>query len=165
MKVITEEQFIVKAQQENCRANLEERKHAVSPSYVKYSCNAQDFLKEKTYPTWRTNRSATKVIGAYETPKNDALPISYVELSRKPHLFSEVNFNREKDYLKTTCIIAFHCETCGVYVVKDGNHRLLQCAVHSLNPDLDVYLVVSRDWSLCKVDMKNFCECISNNAL
>lgn len=151
----------MKARQEKCRAKLEERNDAVSPRYVKYICSADELFCKKTYPTWRTNMDATKYIGAYETPRDQAFPISFGELAKRPHLFSEINFIEHEDYLKSTCIIAFHCQRCGVHVIKDGNHRLLQCAYHKLNPTLEVYQVVSRDWTSCMVDMKNFCECIS----
>jgi len=66
-----------------------------------------------------------------------------------------------KNYFRTNNIIVFHCKSCGVHVVKDGNHRLLECAYHVKNPSLDIYQVSSEDWSNAKVDMKNFCECIN----
>ena len=99
------------------------------------------------------------------TRYHEAFPISYIELSMKPHLFDAIRFDIKKNYLRTTRIISFHCQSCDIHVVKDGNHRLLQCAFHKRNPQLEVYEVVSQDWSACKVDMKNFCECISNNTL
>jgi len=165
VKTISEQEFISVAQQERCQASLDERRDAVSPIYVEYAISAQDMFERKTYPTWRTDREAAKYFGAYEIPRGEAFPISYIELSTKPHLFGALGFDVKEDYLTTTRIITFHCKSCGVHVVKDGSHRLLQCAFHKLNPQLEVYEVVSRDWAACKVDMKNFCECISNNAL
>lgn len=162
MEPITENEFVLKAQQEHCHANLNERTEAVSPSYVKYKCFAQELLGKKTYPTWRINRDGTEYIGAYEISRNKAFPISYNDLSKKPQLFSKINFKKDENYLKSVCVISFYCEGCGVYVIKDGNHRLLQCVLYGLDPELEVYQVVSRDWSSCKVDMKNFCECNSS---
>ena len=165
MKTISEQEFIAVAQQERCCAFLDERRDAVSPIYVRYAISAQDMFERKTYPTWRTDREATQYIGAYEIPRGEAFSISYIELSMKPHLFDAIRFDIKKNYLATTRIISFHCQSCDIHVVKDGNHRLLQCAFYKLNPQLEVYEVVSQDWSACKVDMKNFCECISNNTL
>jgi len=162
MESITESDFILRAQQENCRANLSERFSAIAPSYVRYKCFAQELLSKKTFPTWRTNRDGTEYIGACEIPRSQAFPITYSDLSKKPHLFPKINFDDKENYLKSACAISFHCEGCGVHVIKDGNHRLLQCALYGLNPELEVYQVNSRDWSSCNVDMKNFCECISN---
>lgn len=164
MKTISEQEFISVAHHEQCRACLDERRDAVSPIYVQYAISAQDMFEQKTYPTWRTNREATQYIGTYETPRGEAFPISHVELSRKPHLFGDICFDIQEDYLATTKIISFHCQSCDVHVVKDGNHRLLQCAFHKRNPQFEVYEVASRDWSACKVDMKNFCECVSNRS-
>ena len=160
IEIITEGEFLQKAREENCQADLKERLNAVSPRYVKYVCAAEDLLNTNTYPTWRTNKDATEIIGAYETPKDRAFPISFIELAGKPQLFSQINFNERENYLSSTCIIAFHCEGCAVYVIKDGNHRLLQCAFQKINPEFTVYQVVSGDWTSCKVDMKNFCDCI-----
>ncbi len=103
----------------------------------------------------------SRYVGAYEIPRGEAFPISYIDLSKKPHLFGAIHFDAKKDYLTTRSIITFHCMSCGVRVVKDGNHRLLQCALHNMNPDLEVYEVMSDNWSRSRVDMKNFCECIS----
>ena len=162
MESITESEFLLKVQQENCRANLSERSDAVAPNYLKYKCLAQDFLNKKAFPTWRTNADGSEYIGAFEMSRNLAFPITYRGLSRKPHLFPAIKFDEKQDYLKSVSVISFHCDRCGVYVVKDGNDRLLQCALYNLNPELEIYLVNSRDWSSCRVDMKNFCECISN---
>ncbi len=143
-------------------ANLDERRDAISPVYVQYSASAQVIVTGKTYPLWRTNKEGTLYIGAYEVPMGEAFPISYIALSKKPHLFGAIRFDAKRDYLTTRSIIAFQCKSCGVRVVKDGSHRLLQCALHKLNPELEVYELVSQNWSGGKVDMKNFCECVSN---
>lgn len=144
---------------------MDERRDAVSPIYVEYSISAEEMFARKTYPTWRTDREVAQYVGQYEMPPGEAFPISYVELAAKSHLFDAIGFDVKKNYLTTTRIITFHCQTCDVHVVKDGSHRLLQCAFHKRNPRLQVYEVASRDWTACRVDMKNFCECISNNAL
>jgi len=165
VKAISESEFIAVAQDEHCQSIVSERSDAISPIYLLHSILAQAMLSGKTYPTWRTNREATQLIGAYEVPREEAFPISYIELSKKPHLFDAIHFDVAMDYLVTKRIISFQCSSCRVRVVKDGNHRLLQCARHKLNPQLEVYEVVSQNWSASRVDMKNFCECISNQFL
>ncbi|MBI5142713.1 MAG: hypothetical protein HZA20_11085 [Nitrospirae bacterium] len=159
---IGESEFIALAEKEQCRACLSERSNAVSPHYRKYTIHADKFMIENVYPTWRTNKDKTKYIGAYETPPTEAFPITYQELASCPDLFSEIQFDAKKDYLGTTNIIVFYCMSCGVRVVKDGNHRLLQCAVQCSAPEITVFEVASNDWQRCEVDMKNFCKCISN---
>ena len=162
---IDENEFMSLAAEEQCRACLAESIDAVAPTYIKYSIPANDFIDGNTFPTWRTNKAQTKYIGAYEMPPTEAFPISFSQLALQPHLFSAINFDPTKDYLKSKNIIAFYCASCGIHVVKDGNHRLLQCALQGLSSSLTIYEVVSNDWSRCKVDMKNFCKCISNNQL
>ena len=158
---IEESEFTALANREQCRACLSERSDAVSPDYRKYSVRANEFMNENVYPTWRTNKDKTKYIGAYETPPTEAFPITYSELASLPGLFAEIQFNMAKNYLGTYSVIAFYCTSCGVRVVKDGNHRLLQCAVYNIATEITVYEVTSNDWRKCKVDMKNFCKCIS----
>ncbi len=162
---IEESEFIANAEHERCSACLSERSDAVSPQYRKYTILSNEFMKENIYPTWRTNKDKTKYIGAYETPPTEAFPITYQELASRPSLFSEIQFNAERDYLDSLNIIVFYCIACGVRVVKDGNHRLLQCAVQGSVPELTVFEVASNDWRRCSVDMKNFCKCISNHQL
>ena len=163
MVTIEESEFISLANSEQCRACLSERTNAVTPVYLRYSVRADQFMAERVYPTWRTNKDRTEYIGSFETPPTEAFPITYGELALLPGLFTAIQFDTGKDYLATRNVIAFHCTTCGVRVVKDGNHRLLQCAVQKVAAEITVYEVVSNDWRKCKVDMKNFCKCISNN--
>lgn len=162
---IEENEFISLAMQEQCSACLGERSDAVSPDYLRYVVSAREFMNENTYPTWRTNKDKTRYIGAYERSPTEAFPITYQELALHPELFSEINFDSKKNYFNSNNIITFHCTSCGVRVVKDGNHRLLQCAVQNSYPEVTLYEAVSHDWRLCKVDMKNFCKCISNNQI
>jgi hypothetical protein len=158
---IEESEFIAIAKQEQCSACLSERSDAVSPQYRKYTIHANEFMNEKVYPTWRTNKDKTQYIGAYETPPTEAYPITYQELASHPSLFSEIQFDAERDYFDSPNIITFYCMSCGVRVVKDGNHRLLQCTVNGTGPEITVFEVASNDWRRCRVDMKNFCKCIS----
>lgn len=165
MEPISEHQFLSVAIEEHCAACLDERQFAVSPTYMHYRLRAQDMIRRKTFPTWRVSTDGTSFIGAFEVPKQQAHSISFDDLSKASHLFGAIDFDATRDYFRSNRIIAFHCSSCGVHVVKDGNHRLLQCAVHMLDPDLEVYEVISGDWLRCQVDMKNFCECISTHAL
>lgn len=159
---IEESEFISLANREKCMANLSERSHAVSPDYRKYTVRANEFMNENVFPTWRTNKDKTEYIGAYETPPTEAYPITYSKLASHPALFSAIQFDASKNYLASHNVIAFYCTSCGVHVVKDGNHRLLQCAVQDIAPEITVYEVASSDWQKSRVDMKNFCRCISN---
>lgn len=157
---ISQDDFCQIARNEGCLARLDERTYAIRPLFHKYTCAALDFIKDKTYPTWRTNKEKTKHIGAFEVSIENAEPTSFIEFAKYEHLFDDILFDKSKDYFQTNNVIVFHCLRCGVHVVKDGNHRLLACAYHSKNPSLNAYEVYSEDWSNAKVDMKNFCECI-----
>jgi hypothetical protein len=144
--------------QERHSAILNEITDAISPIFVKYPISAQALLIQKVYPTGRTDKVRTKYIGAFEECPDLAFAISYADLTKFPGLFAAINFDPTKNYLLTNNISVFHCKTCDTYVVKDGNHRLLPCAFHSLDPILMVYEAASNDWRACRVDMKNFCE-------
>lgn len=163
--IIDEREFISLAEQGGCSACLNERYDAISPSYRKYQIFAQSVLKNNTYPLWRTNKDKTVYIGAFETPPTEAFPISYNELAKLPTLFHDISFDPNRNYLNSKNIIVFHCTNCGISVVKDGNHRLLQCALNDCDTKFTIYEVASQDWKKSKVDMKNFCKCISNNQL
>ena len=165
MTAISEQDFLSVAAEENCRARLDERMQAASPTYAFYTSPAQEFLRAGAFPPWRTNRDASEYIGVYEIPREEAFPISYFSLAEKPSLFASLPFDPQVDYLRTNKIICFHCQSCGVRVVKDGNHRLLQCVIRRLNLELQIYEVSSTDWSASQIDMKNFCKSIYNNAL
>lgn len=159
--VIQENEFDSRAKSERCRACLSERSDATSPIYHRYSVRADEFMGENTYPIWRTDKDRTKYIGSFETPPTEAFPITFRELALLQNLFESIKFETGKDYFVSHNVIAFYCASCGVRVVKDGNHRLLQCAVQKIAPEITVYEVVSNDWRNCQVDMKNFCKCIS----
>ncbi len=162
---IDEKEFVSITIKEQCTANLSERCDAVAPSYIKYTSQTRELIEGNAYPTWRTNRERTRYIGSFETPPTEAFPISFHELSLLPALFSEIRFNPTNDYFRSKNVITFYCDSCSVRVVKDGNHRLLQCAVQDISNEVTVYEVVSKDWHNCKIDMKNFCKCISSNQL
>jgi hypothetical protein len=165
MTQISEQEFLAIATAENCHAILDERMQAISPIYSVYSSSAQDFMKSRVFPPWRTTLEANQYVGNYRVSRKEAFPISYFNLSKQRQLFQSINFDPDKDYFRTNRVIAFHCRSCGVRLVKDGNHRLLQCALKRLDPELQIYEVSSENWSAAEIDMKNFCECISNNAL
>ncbi len=162
---IGEDELLFLARQEQCRACLSERRDALRPEYLRYTIRAEKLLTNKIYPTWRTNKDKTSIVGAYEAPPTDAFPITYHELALRPGLFDSLRFDPKADYLKTTNIIIFHCASCDIRVVKDGNHRLLQCALNKNDVEITVYEVSSSDWRRCRVDMKNFCKCFSNDQL
>lgn len=165
MERIPEEKFRNIVQKESCSSSIiEEYSNAISPIFVKYTISAQDFLAKKVYPLWRTNHDGTKCIIECELGKVEAFPISFADFALKPHFFQTAKFDDKRDYFETNRIISFHCNSCGVSIIKDGNHRLLQYAIESknkntLNRKLFIYEVISSDWSKCQPDMKNFCEC------
>ncbi len=163
--IISEGDFLLIAAQEQCRAILSEIDDALCPQYVRYTIRAEQLLTYEIYPTWRTNKDKTVIVGAYEVPRTEAFPITYHELALLPTLFASLNFDPKSDYFNTTNIIVFHCTSCNIRVVKDGNHRLLQCALNKRNIEIHVCEVSSPNWLQCKVDMKNFCKCFSKNSL
>jgi hypothetical protein len=159
IKTISQDVFFQIGRNERCGASLLECEDAIRPLFCEYTCAALDFIKDKTYPTWRTNKEKTRYIGEFQVSRENAEPTSFIEFAKYEHLFNEILFDKNQDYFLTNNIIVFHCVRCGVHVVKDGNHRLLACAYHGKNPILNVYEVSSEDWSNAKVDMKNFCGC------
>jgi hypothetical protein len=160
MTTISETDFVSVAKYEFCRANLDERRQAKIPIYFKLSISVGELFRQKIFPTWRTDLQAKGLINSYETDKDVAHPITYLDLASKTHLFEEIKFDKNRDYFTTNQIVVFLCQRCSVYVVKDGNHRLLQCAFHKqLNRFLEIFGVASHDWSDAKIDMKNFCQC------
>lgn len=158
---INESEFIALTKKEHCTAGLYELLNAKKPQYRKYTLHAIEFMEGNVYPIWRTNKDKSKYIGEYETPPTEAFPITFQELASCPHLFPEIQFDEKKNYLWTLNFIVFYCISCGIRVVKDGNHRLLQCAVRGITPEITVFEVASRHWRRSKGDMKNFCKCIS----
>lgn len=162
---ISEAEFLAVVAAENCRSIIDERYQAASPEYLSYTSSAQKFLLARVFPPWRTTHDGTTCIGDYRVSKAEASVVSFLDLSTKTHLFASICFDSGRDYLCTNRVITFHCQTCGVRVVKDGNHRLLQCALKRSDPELRVFEVRSKIWAASTVDMKNFCECISNNSL
>lgn len=159
MKVITKAEFLIAAHDEHCRTLIGEIRDAHDPVFLQYQLPAQILLRTKLYPSWRTNTQQTLYIGAYEIPPEKAFPISYRELSRRPSLFHSLAFDRWREYWRTSKVLLFRCGICDVRVVKDGSHRLLQCAVRGISPLIECYEALSNDWSRCTADMKNFCVC------
>lgn len=165
MTPISEQEFLAVAKSEGCTAILDERAEAIAPVYVTYASSAQRLLGQKVFPPWRTTLDGSHIVPEYEVPRSEAAPIAYLDLAQKPHLFAEISFDIGKDYFSTHTIIVFHCESCGVRLVKDGNHRLLQCAREGVDRKVTVYEVRSRNWNASTIDMKNFCECIPRIAV
>ena len=155
----SEQDLIAIATIENCTACLWERTQALDPTYVRFPVPAQNLLASATYPPWRTTPDGSRYVGEYEVGREAAAIDVFPEWARKSHLFSDIRFVPTVDYFKTTTIISFYCEACDVRLVKDGNHRLLQCALSHVNPTLTVYEVRSFSWRHSTVDMKNFCSC------
>jgi len=160
---IEEDEFISIAQIEDCRSCLSERTDAILPAYYKYQIQAKDLLNSDTYPIWRTSKCMKTYIGDYKISPTEAYLITYYRIALCQWLFDDIKFYLENNYFDTNNIIIFHCSSCNVRIVKDGNHRLLQYALYRNDVLLTVYEVSSADWTRSKVDMKNFCKCINNN--
>jgi hypothetical protein len=163
MTPITQLEFEA-AEKSNTRAAAGEYHAADSPTFCKYTISAQALLRHRVFPTWRTSKDGASYIGEYQKHRTVAFAITYANLAKKPHLFKKgtgVDFDPNYDNfaLPPKPVIVYHCKKCDVHVVKDGNHRLLRCAYHGCDPNLEVYQVASSDWSGARVDMKNFCSC------
>jgi hypothetical protein len=101
-------------------------------------------------------------MGRFEDSRTVAFAITYATLATKPSVFPAITFDPAIDSFAAAAanpVIVYHCEGCGVHVVKDGSHRLLYCACHGTDRPLDIYQVSSSDWSQAIVDMRNFCSC------
>ncbi len=163
MTPITQSEFDA-VERANTQAAAGEYLLASFPTFWKYTISAQELLRLKIFPTWRTSKDGAKYIGQFHKHRTEAFAITYANLATKPHLFQKgtgVNFDPNYNNFGSAPkpVIVYHCKKCDVHVVKDGNHRLLRCAYHACDPNLDVYQVSSSDWSGSTVDMKNFCSC------
>src|SRR5437773_5582496 len=97
----------------------------------RYTVPAQAFLGHRVFPVWRTSKDGTKYMGRFEDSRIVAFAITYATLATKPSVFPAITFDLAIDYFAATAanpVIVYHCEGCGVHVVKDGSHRLLYCA-------------------------------------
>jgi hypothetical protein len=163
MKQITKDEFDKGAKDAVCRSVSDEYKLALSPTFWRYTISSKEFLSRKVYPTWRTNHDGTKYIGRCETDRTEAFAITYQLLKSKQSVLDALGFHSSYDSFAgdaaTKPFIVYHCRRCGVYVVKDGNHRVLRCEIHRIDRQFDIYQVSSDDWSCATIDMKNFCDC------
>jgi hypothetical protein len=159
------EEFESVAGSERCTSILWERMEAEAPTYVRFQIPAQRLIALPTYPPWRTTLDGGTCIVAYEVDRTAAAIATFPEWGHKSHLFTSIKFVPGHDYLQTSLALSFFCDSCGIRLIKDGNHRLLQCAVSGTDPCFTVYEVRSHSWRRSSVDMKNFCACISNISL
>jgi hypothetical protein len=162
MSIITEQEFAL-AERLHSRTWRGEYRLAVTPTFSRTPIPAQQLLSQRAFPTWRTNKDGTKYIGRFEEPRTTAFAITFPTLAQRQSIFKDIDFDPAFDSFAagaaTKPVIIYHCQGCGVHVVKEGNHRLLYCAYHGVDALLDVYQVSSGDWSKATVDMKNFCSC------
>lgn len=128
---------------------------SIDPIFRKYQCNISSFISQKVFPIIRIDKYG-KLTSKYED--REASSIKFSELSKNFHLYSILT--NEGYYNKGSDILSYHCSTCNIFVIKDGNHRLIKWIADKKEEMLNIYQVSSHDWSKAKTDMPNYCECI-----
>ena len=114
-----------------------------------------EFLQHEVYPTYRLNKLGNALTGEFED--KEATPISFISLTERPELLAALI--SEGHVSKNDAVLAYHCESCKVWVIKDGIHRLSKWAVDKENREITVYQVASNNWSQALLDMPNYCKC------
>lgn len=151
---ITPSEFI--AFQLASSANGDEWAYSINPEFAIFSMSLDRFLAMKTCPTHRLHRSGEALTPIFQD--RSATPITFSELLERPDLARELIFDPYRPDENNT-ILAYHCNGCDVWVVKDGCHRVTTWGHHKENREIDVVRVSSGDWSRARVDMPNFCTC------
>lgn len=127
----------------------------LEPKFMKYRIMVMDFISQEVYPTYRLDKSGEFLTPIYED--KNATPITFSELAARPGLL--INILKEGYISKNDTVLVYHCETCKVWLVKDGIHRLSKWAVEGEKKEITVYQVSSKNWSHAQVDMPNYCKC------
>ncbi len=127
----------------------------IDPKFSKYQIMLNEFFERDVYPTYRLDKSGNVLTGKYED--KEAIPITFSSLAERPELLS--GLVNEGYVSKNDSVLAYHCESCKVWVIKDGIHRLSKWLVEKLNMKITVYEVASNDWSHATLDMPNYCKC------
>jgi hypothetical protein len=151
---ITPHEF-VEFEKTNSRSAYNEWLYCLDPKFTKYRIVVNNFLTNNVFPTYRLAKSGTQLTSIFQD--REATPISFVALARRPELIESL---LSEGFISTNdTVLAYHCSTCGVRVVKDGIHRLCKWAVEGSDREITVYEVSSRDWARAPVDMQNYCAC------
>jgi len=154
LEKITPNEFI-KYEESNSRSAKNEWLLCIDPKFTKYRTNLEKFLSNDVYPTYRLNESGTALTSVFEN--NKATPITFTVLAKRPELLTKLL--GEGYVSKDNTLLVYHCESCCVWLVKDGIHRLFSWIVEKENREIFVYQVTSINWSNATVDMPNFCKC------
>lgn len=158
---LSETDFLAAATAEHCTSVLDECGQAESPTYVRYELEAQALIA-RAFPLWRVTLDGAHVELRFQIPKDAARPATLRNWAAMPQHFAAIDFDASHNYLKTATAFVFLCVACDVRLVKDGNHRLLQCVLSGANPTFVIYEARGLSWKHSAVDMKNFCSCSSN---
>jgi hypothetical protein len=155
-ELITPYEFI-EFERTNSRAIPNEWLHCIEPKFTKYQVTLSAFLSDDVFPTYRLDKSGANLTSVFQD--KEARPISFLCLAKCPDLIGGL---LEEGYISTNqMMLVYHCEMCGVHVVKDGIHRLCKWAVEEVDREITVYQVSSRDWSNAYIDMPNYCRCLA----
>lgn len=139
----------------NSNASHNEWLYCIEPKFTRYRIMVSAFLSSNVFPTYRLDKSGARLTGVFQD--KEASPISFLTLANRPDLTETL---LEEGFISTNdTVLAYHCETCGVRVVKDGIHRLCKWAAEGTDREITVYEVSSRDWARAPVDMPNYCRC------
>ncbi len=139
---------------ENCRAELE-ADVAVSALHRRFTVEAQAFMRANTFTVYRADPDGRTLVGRVED--RTAQPLSFLALARFPQ--APPGMPADADLFRTNRIIVNYCRECDIYVVKDGNHRLLRLAQIERPMDLEVFELSSAHWRGSVLDMRNICPC------
>jgi len=113
------------------------------------------------FPAWRVDAARRVAVTDPNVPCARAGGISFAELAGLPELIARppIGFEPAADYYGNNHIALARCDRCGVRLVKDGNHRLLQSTCRGTDETVFVYEVTSSEWLHCRGDMRHLCGC------
>jgi hypothetical protein len=151
---ITPHEF-VEFETRNSSATHNEWLYCIDPKFTKYRIMVSAFLSSNVFPTYRLDKSGTSLTSIFQD--KEASPITFVSLASRLDLIEALL--REGFISTNDTVLAYHCERCGVRVVKDGIHRLCKWVAEGTDREITVYQVSSKDWGRAPVDMPNYCRC------
>jgi len=151
---ITPHEF-VEFETTNSSAAHNEWLYCIDPKFTKYRIMVSAFLSSNVFPTYRLDKFGTSLTSIFQD--KEASPITFVSLASRLDLIEALL--REGFISTNDTVLAYHCERCGVRVVKDGIHRLCKWVAEGTDREITVYQVSSKNWERAPVDMPNYCRC------